>query len=103
MPVGNGYFALAEFIFHAARDQIELFVVVVRAWLQDLQTVFDGETGCDDKDIFEKRLSCGLVTLFRICHEMSMAMTMVLPEPVAIFEHRRVKSPPSLGYLSDLL
>ena len=43
------------------------------------------------------RVSRGQMTLFRMCHAMTMAMTMVLPEPVAIFAHSRSNVPPSDG------
>lgn len=43
----------------------------------------------------EKRASCGLATLFRTCQAMTKAMTMVLPEPVAILQHWQMYSPPS--------
>lgn len=43
----------------------------------------------------EKRLSWGFVTLFRTCQAMSIAITTVLPEPVAIFEQSLRKGPRS--------
>ena len=35
------------------------------------------------------RLSCGAATLFRTCQAMSIAITTVLPAPVAIFSASR--------------
>ena len=35
--------------------------------------------------------------MFNTCQAMSMAMTMDFPLPVAIFEHRQWKGPPSPG------
>ena len=46
---------------------------------------------------FENRASWRSVTLFRICQAASMAITMVLPEPVAILEQSRRNRPPSPG------
>ena len=40
--------------------------------------------GVTIRKVSEKRASCGLARLLRVCQAMSMAMTTVLPEPVAI-------------------
>jgi hypothetical protein len=39
-----------------------------------------------------KRLLPGARTAFAVCHAMSIAMTVVLPAPVAIFSARRKSS-----------
>src|SRR5271166_5019676 len=41
--------------------------------------------GVTTRKVSENRLSFGLAILFKACQAMSMAMTTVLPEPVAIF------------------
>ncbi len=41
----------------------------------------------------EKRLSYGAASLLRACQAMSIAITTVLPEPVAIFIARRGRPP----------
>ena len=41
------------------------------------------------------RASRGFVTLLRTCQAMTMAMTTVLPEPVAILAHSLLNAPPS--------
>src|ERR1700730_10475422 len=40
--------------------------------------------GVTIRKVSEKRASCGLACLLSVCHAISMAMTTVLPEPVAI-------------------
>ncbi len=35
--------------------------------------------------------------MFKTCQAITMAITIVLPDPVAIFEHNLKKSPPSPG------
>ena len=40
--------------------------------------------GVTSRKVSEKRASCGLARLLSVCQAMSMAMTTVLPEPVAI-------------------
>ena len=46
------------------------------------------------RNVSEKRASCGLASLLSACQAMSMAMTTVLPEPVAILN--AVRGRPSL-------
>ncbi len=41
----------------------------------------------------EKRLSCGFACLLSACHAMSMAISTVLPEPVAILKANRGRPP----------
>ena len=53
--------------------------------------------GATTSTFFENRASLGFAALFRICQAMTIAMTTVLPEPVAILEQRRSKGPPSDG------
>ena len=45
--------------------------------------------GVTIRKVSEKRASCGLASLFSVCQAMSMAMTTVLPEPVAILKAMR--------------
>ena len=40
--------------------------------------------GVTIRKVSEKRASCGLASLLSACQAISMAMTTVLPEPVAI-------------------
>ena len=40
--------------------------------------------GVTIKNVSEKRVSCGLARLLSVCQAISMAITTVLPEPVAI-------------------
>ncbi len=42
--------------------------------------------GVTMRNVSENRASCGLASLLSVCQAMSMAMTTVLPEPVAIFK-----------------
>ena len=53
--------------------------------------------GATTSTFLENRASCGWAALFRICQAMTIAMTTVLPDPVAILEQRRSKLPPSEG------
>ena len=48
--------------------------------------------GVTIRNPFEKRLEFGDRTAFTVCHAISMAMTVVFPEPVAIFMARRKSS-----------
>ena len=48
----------------------------------------------------ENRVSCLYVILFRTCHAITIAITTVFPEPVAIFAHNRSNCPPSEGICS---
>ena len=45
--------------------------------------------GVTIRKVSEKRASCGLARLLSVCQAMSMAMTTVLPEPVAILNAMR--------------
>ena len=45
--------------------------------------------GVTIRNVSEKRASCGLASLLSACQAMSMAMTTVLPEPVAILKAMR--------------
>ena len=45
--------------------------------------------GVTIRKVSEKRASCGLASLLSACQAMSMAMTTVLPEPVAILNAMR--------------
>ena len=45
--------------------------------------------GVTIRKVSEKRASCGLASLLSVCQAMSMAMTTVLPEPVAILKAMR--------------
>ena len=45
--------------------------------------------GVTMRNVSENRASCGLASLLSACQAMSMAMTTVLPEPVAIFKAMR--------------
>ena len=42
--------------------------------------------GVTIRKVSEKRASCGLASLFNVCQAISIAMTSVLPEPVAILK-----------------
>ncbi len=53
--------------------------------------------GVTIRNVSEKRLSCGLASLFRACQAINMAMTTVLPEPVAILKAMRYRS----GFLAS--
>ena len=46
--------------------------------------------GVTTRNVSENRRSFGSAILFKACQAMSMAMTTVLPEPVAIFNAMRV-------------
>ncbi len=45
--------------------------------------------GVTIRKVSEKRASCGLASLLSVCQAMSIAMTTVLPEPVAILNAMR--------------
>ena len=67
------------------REEIALLVVVaLEVGPQDLEAVADGDPGVTTRNVSLKRLSWGLASLFSACQAMSMAMTTVLPDPVAI-------------------
>ena len=78
--------ACREQVAQLGRHDIALAVIVLRVvGQQHAQPVADGDAGRDDQGkVSEKRASCGLARLLRVCQAMSMAMTTVLPEPVAI-------------------
>src|SRR5271157_5864996 len=48
--------------------------------------------GVTTRNVSENRLSFGLAILFKACQAMSMAMTTVLPEPVAIFHRDAIET-----------
>ena len=62
-----------------------LAVVVIRVVRQQHpQPVADGDPGRDDRKASENRASCGFASLLSVCQAISIAMTTVLPLPVAI-------------------
>ena len=75
----------------SARHDVALAVVVVRVVRQQhAQPVADGDAGRDDQErIARSGRPGGSSSLFSACHAMSMAMTTVLPEPVAILKAMR--------------
>ena len=100
VPVADEHLALAERFEQAGRDDVE-FVVVVSgcAGSEHRQAIPDRQSGATTRMFFEKRVSCGYVTLLRTCQAISIAITMVLPEPVAILAHKRRKLPAVAGNL----
>jgi len=67
------------------REQVTLGVVVAReVRAQDLEAVADRDPGSDDKERVAEALVLGVGQLVERCQAMSMAITTVLPEPVAI-------------------
>ena len=49
--------------------------------------------GVTTRNVSEKRASCVLASLFSACQAISIAMTTVLPAPVAILQRHPRKSP----------
>ena len=86
-------FARLDVVEHVARDQLAAGVVAVRVVrLQDAQAVLDGEAGRDDQEAAGEVLAAGRRTALTVCQAISIAMTVVLPAPVASFSARRNSS-----------
>ena len=56
-------------------------------------TIADGDAGRDDQEARENRLEFGERTAFTVCQAISIAITVVLPEPVAIFMREAGQAP----------
>ena len=70
-----------------------LAVVVFRVvGQQHAQAVADGDAGSDDQESVGEAVVLGLASLLRACQAMSIAMTTVLPLPVAILNAMRGSS-----------
>src|SRR4051794_9957790 len=69
------------------REEIALLVVVAgQVRPKDLQSVPDRDARVTTRKASENRLSWALASLLSACQAMSMAMTTVFPEPVAILK-----------------
>jgi len=66
-----------------------LVVVAGEVRPQDLQSVPDRDARVTTRKASENRLSWALASLLSACQAMSIAMTTVLPEPVAILKAMR--------------
>ena len=67
--------------------------------LENAEPILDGQAGRADQEAArEHACSPGRRTALIVCHAMSMAMTVVLPAPVASFSARRISS----GFASRL-
>ena len=88
--VGDDDLGLAELIMELRRNEVALAVVVLGSFGSSTRSrsrmVMPGVTM---RNVSEKRASCGLASLLSVCQAMSMAMTTVLPEPVAILKAMR--------------
>ena len=91
--VGDDDLGPVDVVEHVARHQLAAGVVAVRVVrLQDAQAVLDGEAGRDDEEAAGEVLAAGRRTALMVCQAMSIAMTVVLPAPVASFSARRISS-----------
>ena len=91
--VGDDDLGALQIAQHVARNQLAAGVVAVRVvGLEHAQAVADGQAGCDDQETARERLLLGRRTALMVCQAMSMAMTVVLPAPVASFSARRMSS-----------
>ena len=75
------------------RHQFATGVVAVRVVrLQDTETILDRQTGRDDEKAAREVFASGAADALIVCQAMSMAMTVVLPAPVASFSASRMSS-----------
>ena len=117
MEVGNEDLCFAQFRHLVGREDIVVAIIILRVVRQkDAQPVADGDAGSNDEKHVRKACILGLAILFKACQAMSiagddekgvaetgtpprrghgfrrqaisMAMTTVLPEPVAILMMR---------------
>ncbi len=87
MVVGDDDLGAAEVGEHVGRHQLAVRVVAVGvARQQDAQAVLDGDAGRDDQEAAARSACCPSATALTVCQAMSMAMTVVLPLPVAILQ-----------------
>ena len=79
---------LRQLLAQVGRHDVDLAVVVVRiVWQQHAQAVADGDARRDDQEgVGEARILASRRSLLSACQAMSIAITTVLPLPVAIFE-----------------
>ena len=84
--VGDDDLRLAEVATRSVGDEVaQLVVVLVVLGEQDAEPVADRQAGGDDEEpVGEARVVRAGRTLFSVCQAMSIAITTVLPEPVAI-------------------
>ena len=91
--VGDDDLGAVHVVQHVARHQLAVLVIAVRVVrLQDPQAVLDREARRNDEKPRVKRLLCGRRTALMVCQAISIAMTVVLPAPVASFSARRISS-----------
>jgi hypothetical protein len=68
-------------------EKVAFPVIVAReVGPQDLEAVADRDAGGDDEERIGEPLVLGLASLLSVCQAMSIAMTTVLPDPVAILK-----------------
>jgi hypothetical protein len=78
---------------HVHRDQFAAAVVAVRVvGLKDTQPVLDGDSRGDNQESAAVEAAAGVRAALMVCHAISIAMTVVLPLPVAIFKAMRKSS-----------
>ena len=87
MPVGHKHFPFVEQRAEFCRDELKRIVVVVRGFgAQDLKPFFDCQVRTDNNAAAGKRSSDGTFPRLQNAHAISIAITTVLPLPVAILQ-----------------
>ena len=93
MVVGDDDLRPLDVVEHVAGHEFAAVVVAVGiVRLEDPQAIFDREAGRDDEKAAREVLTARRRTALIVCQAMSMAMTVVLPAPVASFSARRISS-----------
>ena len=89
VKVGDDDLGAVDVVEHVAGDEFATGVVAVGVVrLEHAQAVFDGEAGRDDQKAAREFLAPGRRTALIVCQAISIAMTVVLPAPVASFKRK---------------
>jgi hypothetical protein len=92
--VGDDDFGPLDVTEHVYRNEFAVAVITVGIIGQKhTQSILDGDAGRDDEESASELAAAGVAqTALTVCHAISIAMTVVLPAPVASFNATRTSS-----------